>query len=83
MGARVFVAMLLNGGVMGAANVAQNLFLLAALRTIPGSLVFPIQSSVSVLLMNAAGYALWHERHGREALVGVVLACTGLVLVNV
>jgi drug/metabolite transporter (DMT)-like permease len=68
--------------IMGVANVTQLAFLLAALSEIPGTIVFPVQTSVSVLLVSAAGAIFWKERHGPLTLVGAAMAVAGLVLVS-
>lgn len=74
---------LLIGAVMGTANVVQLTFLVAALDVLPGTVVFPIQTSASMLLTTAAGMLYWRERHGRTAAVGVLTAVMGMGLVNI
>ena len=71
------------GAVMGTANVVQLTFLVAALDVLPGTVVFPIQTSAAMLLTTAAGMLCWRERHGRTAGVGVLAAVIGMGLVNV
>jgi drug/metabolite transporter (DMT)-like permease len=80
---RALVAPLTNGLVMGAANLAQLAFFVLALRVVPGTVAFPIHTSVAVLLTTAAGALFWRERHGVVALAGVAMALAGFVLVNV
>ena len=70
------------GVVAGGINVGQLLLLLAALRDVPGTVVFPAQSAGSALLTVIAGYLIWHERHRLQALAGVGLAAGGLALVS-
>ena len=70
------------GAVMGTANVVQLTFLVAALDVLPGTIVFPIQTSAAMLLTTAAGMLYWRERHGRTAGVGVLAAVIGMGLVN-
>ena len=67
---------------MGLANVVQLAFLVAALELIPGTIVFPIQTSASVLLTTAAGVVFWKERHGPIIWAGVTAAVAGMVIVN-
>ncbi len=76
------IAPLTNGLVMGAANLAQLMFLVLALRVVPGTVAFPTHTSVAVLLTTAAGSLFWRERHGFIALAGVAMALAGFVLVN-
>ena len=73
---------LATGAVMGLANVVQLAFLVAALELIPGTIVFPIQTSASVMLTTAAGVVFWKERHGPIIWAGVTAAVAGMVLVN-
>ena len=71
------------GAIMGTANVVQLTFLVAALDVLPGTIVFPIQTSAAMLLTTAAGMLYWRERHGLTAGVGVLTAVIGMGLVNV
>ncbi len=73
---------LATGAAMGLANVIQLAFLVAALELIPGTIVFPIQTSASVLLTTAAGVVFWKERHGPIIWAGVTAAVAGMVIVN-
>ena len=75
--------MMLTGLLMGTANVAQNIFLIAALAVVPGSIAFPMTTALSVVLTTLAGMVVWGERHGPLTSVGIGLAVAGLVLVNV
>ena len=77
------VATLTNGLVMGTANLAQLAFFVLALRVVPGTVAFPMHTSVAVLLTTAAGSLFWRERHGIMALAGVAMALAGFFLVNV
>jgi len=74
---------LLVGGLLGVANVIQNLALIQALVSLPGSVVFPIVSSGYLMLITFADFVLWKRRFGRLTLAGVGMALVGLVLINV
>ncbi len=71
------------GAAMGAANILQLVFLVAALQVVPGHVVFPIHASSVMVLTTLAGMVFWNERHGPSVMLGVAASVTGIVLVNV
>lgn len=70
------------GVVMGAANVIQLIFLVAALQVVPGTIAFPVLTVVAMLLTIAAGSIFWGERHRPIAVWGVMAAIVGIVIIN-
>ncbi|NCO35893.1 MAG: EamA family transporter [Armatimonadetes bacterium] len=70
------------GVVLGAVNLVGNWFLLAALKTVPASVVFPVASSGSVLLTALFALIVWGERRSRVGNIGMALAVLALLLVN-
>ena len=73
---------LATGAVMGISNVAQVSSLVRALEEIPGTIAFPVLTVLAVVLTTAAGHIFWGERHGYMALLGLAVAVSGLILVN-
>lgn len=70
------------GLLLGSANLASNLCLLAALRTLPSAVVFAVASSAGVVLAAATGVLVWRERLSRVAIGGVALAAVAVVLLT-
>jgi small multidrug resistance pump len=59
--------------------VCSALFYIIALRKIPVSLAFP-SVSLSYVLVAILGYYLWNEPIGVSQIVGIVLICSGVLL---
>jgi len=70
------------GLILGAANVAATFLLLAALKALPGILVYPVTSVGTMLAGAVAGMVVWSERPGRRALAGMALAVPAVLLLN-
>ena len=70
------------GIVLGAVNVSSNYFYLRAVATVDGTVVFPTIAAGMILVSSAAAAVLWKERYHRRALIGMAVAATGLVLIN-
>ena len=73
---------LLPGIMLGLCNIFSNYFLLDALRTLPGIIVFPVASSVGVVLNTTLAVMIWRERLRRPVVVGMVISVLALVLIN-
>jgi len=70
------------GIMLGLCNICGNYCLLLALMKLPGMVVFPISSSMGVVLTTLAGMAVWHERLRKLAMAGIVAAVVAVVLIN-
>ena len=70
------------GIILGLCNICGNYCLLLALMKLPGMVVFPISSSMGVVLTTLAGMAVWHERLRKLAIAGIVSAIIAVVLIN-
>ncbi len=81
-GRRVTPDTLRLGALLGAANLGNYLFLVMALALLPGVVVFPVMAAGEVGLAALAGTLVWRERVGAGGWVGVVLAVTALILVQ-
>ena len=73
---------LLPGLVVGLCNALANLALVAALRQLPGVLVFPFYSAVGVVLSALFAGLVWGERIRRLELAGIGVAIASVVLIN-
>jgi drug/metabolite transporter (DMT)-like permease len=70
------------GLCVGIFNVASNRFLLLALTTLPGAIVFPVSSAGSLLLVTISAIVLFKEKVSRVNLVGILLTLAAVVLIN-
>jgi drug/metabolite transporter (DMT)-like permease len=73
---------LLPGIMLGLCNILSNYFLLDALHKLPGIIVFPVASSVGVVLNTTLAVMIWRERLRRPVVVGIVISVLALVLIN-
>ncbi len=74
---------LASGIALGIPNYFSSLFLLAALRSIPSFITYPVFSAGGILLVTAAGILLFHERLSRNQSIGLVMILVSLVLLNI
>jgi drug/metabolite transporter (DMT)-like permease len=72
----------LPGMAVGLCNAIANLALVAALRQLPGVLVFPFYSAVGVVLSALFAGLVWGERIRRLELAGMGVAVAAVVLIN-
>jgi drug/metabolite transporter (DMT)-like permease len=70
------------GACLGCVNLGSLVYLLRALTLIPAVVAFPAYSSLTIILVTAAAFALWNERPGRRAGLGIVVGLLAVVLVN-
>ena len=70
------------GALRGAAILAANYLLLQSLRSLPGYLVFSVYSAAGVMLNVLLAVLIWHEKPGRWAWVGVLLAVLSIVTLS-
>ena len=80
---RVALADLWPGLALGLVNLATTHYLLLALGALPGVVVFPVSSAVSIVVTSLAGVAFWRERLGRLNVVGIAVAVVAVVLINI
>jgi len=73
----------LYGFGVGVFNVASNRFLLLALTTLPGAIVFPVSSAGSLLLVTISAIILFKEKVSKVNLVGILLTLIAVVLINI
>lgn len=71
------------GICLGCANLACLIFLLRALSLIPAVIAFPTFSALGLVLVSAAAFLLWNERHSWRALTGIAVGILSVVLVGV
>ena len=73
---------LLYGSLLGIPNFFTSLFLLNALRRIPGVIAFPTYSVATILVVALAGLLIFREKLEKKQIVGAALICVALVLLN-
>ncbi len=74
---------LVSGIAIGIPNYFSSLFLLAALRSIPSFITYPVFSAGGILLVTAAGILLFHERLSRNQMLGLMMILVSLVILNI
>lgn len=70
------------GVALGLLNLSSRYFLLLALVSLPGIVVFPISGSAGIVLMTLAGMAIWRERIRKLNALGIAFAVAAVVLIN-
>ncbi len=81
-GRRLRLIELAAGILAGIPNYYSSYFLLKALLVLPATLVYPVFSVGSLLLVTAAGTLLFRERLGRKQVFGLCLILGALFLLN-
>lgn len=79
---RIGVKELAFGAALGIPNYLSALFLLRSLSSMPATIVFPTFSVAVILVVSLAGILLFHEKLGRHQLIGGMLICAALALLN-
>lgn len=70
------------GALVGASNLGNYLFLVMALASLPGTVVYPVMAAGEVGLAALAGALVWGERVGPRSWTGIALAVIALILMN-
>jgi drug/metabolite transporter (DMT)-like permease len=70
------------GALLGTANLGNYVFLVLALTTLPGLVVYPVIAAGEVGLMAAAGVILWKEKIGIRSWLGIALAVAAIILIQ-
>ena len=70
------------GIALGIDNGLANLTIMMALEQLPGALVFPCYSALSIIVSMTLARLFWRERISRQELAGIGLAVTAVVLAN-
>lgn len=73
----------LAGLVLGIPNVCSSLFMLQALRRLPGIMVFPVNDAGVVVVSTAVGLLWWRERPGCRSWVALALSLAAILLLNI
>lgn len=70
------------GCLVGIANLMSSYFLISALDTMPGSVVFPVFSAGSMALIAVLSHLIFKEKLSSKQKIAIVIALCALVLVN-
>lgn len=73
---------LIYGAALGIPNFLSSLFLLNSLEAIPAVIAFPTFSVAVILVVAVAGILFFQERLSRRQIIGGLLICAALVLLN-
>jgi len=68
------------GALLGVPNLYSTIFMLKALETVPASKAFPFVNLTVIFVSTLIGFAVWRERLGRVAMIGLVMAAIAIVL---
>lgn len=74
---------ILTGFAVGIPNLFSSYFLILSLATLKTSVVFPIYSAGSIVLINIGGFLIFKEKITRKNQVAIILTVIALVLINV
>lgn len=72
----------LTGIIVGLPNLFCSYFLILALDGIKASVVFPVYTATTIVVINLGGYLLFEERLARKERFSVILMVVALVLIN-
>ena len=68
---------------VGIFNLISNRALLLALTTLPGAIVFPVNSAGSLLMVTIAAIILFKEKISRANITGIAMTLIAVVLINI
>ena len=71
---------ILYGIFIGIVNLYSSFFLIAALKELPGSIVFPMVNISIVLIGSLIGYLYWKDKISGKQLTGLILATISILL---
>lgn len=71
------------GWGMGTSGILNTLFMLLALRELPGIVVFPILSSGNVVLTVFLSYIIWKEDLTKKSILGIIIAVLAIAFINI
>lgn len=71
------------GALLGVPNFLSSLFLLDSLSSVPAVIAFPTFSVAVILVVTLAGLVFFRERLSKKQLLGGLLICIALVLLNI
>ncbi|MFN1833856.1 hypothetical protein AB2B38_001235 [Balneola sp. MJW-20] len=68
------------GSMVGIVNLYSSIFLLYALKELPGSLVFPLTNIALVVIGTLIGIAVWKDKINKRQLVGLTLSIVSIII---
>ncbi len=74
---------IITGCIIGIPNLFSQFFLLLSLTTLKTSVVFPVYSAGSIVLINIGGFLIFKEQITRKNQVAIFLTIIALVLINI
>jgi drug/metabolite transporter (DMT)-like permease len=73
---------LATGVPLGVINFGTSFMIIAALDSLPGTIVFPVTAALGLVLTTGAAAWFWREIPGRLGRAGLVVALAAVVLIN-
>lgn len=74
---------MITGFIVGLPNLFCSYFLILALNGIKASVVFPIYTATTIVLINIGGYLIFSERLKARERVSIALTVVALILINI
>jgi drug/metabolite transporter (DMT)-like permease len=71
------------GGAMGISILFAMFFLVMTLRTIPGTIVYPLNKTLVDVIIIFIAFIAWKERLNLKQVFGVITAISSVVLLNI
>ena len=73
---------ILAGGYMGTLGPVNMVLLIIGLKTVPGSLAYPVRNALNIILVFVFSYFLYKETATKTELIGVGTALAGLIILS-
>lgn len=74
---------ILTGLSVGIPNLFCSFFLIMALENLKASVVFPIYTATTIVLINIGGFTIFQEHLKRKEKISVILTIIALILINI
>lgn len=71
------------GIIVGIPNLFSSFFLILSLNYMASSLVFPVYSAGSILLINLGGFILFNEKLSKKETLSIFMIVFALILINI
>lgn len=74
---------IITGIAVGIPNLLSSYFLILGLNSLPASIVFPVYSAGTILLISISGFIMFKEHFTKKDLVSMAMIIIGLILINI
>ncbi|MGN1204675.1 MAG: EamA family transporter [Lachnospiraceae bacterium] len=70
------------GIIIGVPNIASSYFIISALKTVPATAVYPINSAGSIIVTVIVCAFLFHEKLKKNEILAILMTVIGVVFIN-